>query len=50
MKDSKKRATYVTPQMDIVEVAVESMLAASQEPSPWEDMANGRRGAWDELW
>lgn len=46
MKDSRKRATYVAPQMDIVEVAIESMLATSQqEPSPWEDMALQRRGA-----
>lgn len=48
MKNSRKRATYVAPQMDIVEVAIESMLATSQsqqEPSPWEDMALQRRGA-----
>lgn len=39
MNDSREMATYVAPQVEVIEVEVEKGFALSQqEPSPWEDM------------
>lgn len=47
---------YIAPQMEVIEIETEQMLAASAEDIPVvggegpEILSNGRRGKWGDLW
>ena len=55
--NNMEKKVYIAPQMEVVEMELVAMLAASKElgvyDTPTEDdavMSNGRRGKWGDLW
>jgi hypothetical protein len=52
-----EKETYIAPQIEVIELDVVTMLAASNEFGVTEtptdknaDLSNGRRGTWGNLW